>query len=332
MAVLVAALASSGCTSAISTAYLRDTFWDLAEHASEEEPESESPDGDAAEPVSEAEAADTAAADEQRRKAAIDEAVARLSKIGALDPAARDTLMETLQRTQQEDWPVVVEAFAASLAASEPVVGADDESTADVVPVIAASHMVAKADLDDAVVSPTPEQRPLSLPAEPPLATSPPVAPDPAPVSAPPALPPAPAPPEAAATFAVRNACFATRVQAWGVLDRFPAARFRTGQEVIVYFELDQLSSGQSAAGHTTCIDASLSLRAADGRVLRDWSFEPIAETCASKRHDYFARYVVRIPDDAPAGECRLELTVVDTLAGATARESLPLEIAAEPR
>lgn len=330
MAAIVAALSSSGCTSAISTAYLRDTFWDLAEHASEEEPESELPDSDAAEPVSEAEAADTAAADEQRRKAAIDEAVARLAKIGALDPAARDTLMETLQRTQQEDWPVVVEAFASSLAASEPVVVSDEETTADVVPVVAASHVVAKADLDDAVVSSTPEQRPLPLPSEPTPPTSPPVAPDPAP--APSATPPAPAPPEAAAAFAVRNACFATRVQAWGVLDRFPEARFRAGQEVIVYFELDQLSSGQSAAGYTTCIDASLSLRSADGRVLRDWSFEPIAETCASKRHDYFARYVVRIPEDAPAGECRLELIVVDTLAGATARESLPLEIAGDSR
>lgn len=324
--VAVVVVASSGCTSAISTAYLRDTFWDLAEHAAEEEPASESAVDDAA--TSEAEATDTAAADEQRRKAAIDEAVARLSKIGPLDAATRDTLMETLQRTQQEDWPVVVEAFASSLATAEPVVDSSDEPSDDdavTIPVVPASHVVAKADLDDAVAPPPPGDQPSAPASEPPPAVAP-VAPDPTPAPA------TPAAVEAAPVFAVRNACFATRVQAWGVLDRFPTARFRPGQEVIVYFELDHLSSGQSAAGHTTCIDASLALVAPDGRVIRDWSFEPIAETCASKRRDYFARYVVRIPDDAPAGDCRLDLAVVDTLAGATARESLPLEIAADSR
>ena len=150
--------------------------------------------------------------------------------------------------------------------------------------------------------------------------------------------PPAPEPdahlPSAAAvpSLAVRNACFATRVQAWGVVERFPEARFRPGQELIVYFELDNLSSGQSAAGHTTCIDAALALVAADGTTVRDWSFEPIAETCASQRRDYFARYVIRLPEAAAAGAFRLDIEVVDTLAGTTSRTSLPLEIGAESR
>ena len=321
-AALLAALVctASGCTSAISTAYLRDTFWDLADHAAEEGPASESV-ATAHEPT--ADAADTAAADAERREAAIDEAVARLARIGELDPAARATLIETLQRTEQEDWPVVVEAFASSLAAVTPIhPPADDaEQVSDAVAVVAASHTVAKADLDGA---------------------SPPLAPEPAaPVAPPPSPPPAaeaPAPepeerlPQAsAAPLTVSNPCFATRVQAWGVVDRFPAARFRPGQELIVYFELDNLSAGRSAAGHTTCIDTSLTLVAGDGTTIRDWSFEPIAETCAAQRRDYFARYVIRLPD-AAAGACRLDIEVADTLAGTTATASLPLEIAAESR
>ena len=39
--------------------------------------------------------------------------------------------------------------------------------------------------------------------------------------------------------FAVCNACFVTRVRAWGAVDRFPEAAFRPGQDVIVYFEID---------------------------------------------------------------------------------------------
>jgi len=334
----VVAVATSGCTSAISTAYLRDTFWDLADHAAEEEPK-QAADSASGEPA--AEGSETAAADAERREAAIDEAVARLTKIGALDDAARGTLIETLQRTQQEDWPVVVEAFATSLAATAPALSASAEDEPDPAPapvaVIAAAHTVAKADLDGAVVPP-PAPEPLALPAEAkPVALVPapahadlaaslvPAAPEPAMPAEPVAVVPAP-------TFTVRNACFATRVQAWGVVDRFPEARFRPGQDLIVYFELDQLSSGRSAAGHTTCIDAALTLVAADGTTIRDWSFEPIAETCASQRHDYFARYVIRLPEAAAVGPCQLDVVVIDTLAGTKARTSLPLEIVAESR
>ena len=327
---------TSGCTSAISTAYLRDTLWDLPDHAAGEEPQVDATAD--TENLPAVEISDTAAADEERREAAIDEAVARLAKIGALDDAARATLIETLQRTQQEDWPVVVEAFASSLAASLPPPVTEqpeaDEPADPPTPVVAASHTAAKADLDEALIAPTPE--PLMPLADPVVASSPVPAVAPAPVPASSAPEPddqaqqvaaAPAP-----SLAVRNPCFATRVQAWGMVDRFQTARFRPGQEVIVYFELDNLSSGRSAAGHTTCIDASLALVAGDGTTVRDWSFEPIAETCAAQRRDYFARYVIRVPESAAAGVFRLDIDVVDTLAGTTARASLPLEIAADSR
>jgi len=229
---------TSGCTSAISTAYLRDTLWDLPDHAAGEEPQVDATAD--AENLPAVEISDTVAADEERREAAIDEAVARLAKIGALDAAARATLIETLQRTQQEDWPVVVEAFASSLAASLPPPVTEqpeaDEPADAPVPVVAASHTAAKADLDEASIAPAPE--PAMPLAEPVVASSPVPAVAPAPVPDDQAQQVAAAP---APSLAVRNPCFATRVQAWGVVDRFQAARFRPGQEVIVYFELDNL-------------------------------------------------------------------------------------------
>jgi hypothetical protein len=234
---------TSGCTSAISTAYLRDTFWDLPDHAAAEEPQADATADAEGQPA--VEISDTGVADEERREAAIDEAVVRLAKIGALDPAARATLVETLQRTQQEDWPVVVEAFASSLAAASPPPRLTEHHEADEpadapAPVVTASHTVAKADLDEASTAPAAAPEPVTPLAEPAV-----------PPSAPQAIAPAPTPsaPEPddqaqrivaapAPSLAVRNACFATRVQAWGMVDRFQTARFRPGQEVIVYFEL----------------------------------------------------------------------------------------------
>ena len=145
--------------------------------------------------------------------------------------------------------------------------------------------------------------------------------PEPAPVTS--LITSAVAPP----ALAIDNASFASRVQGWGLLDRFAADRFRPGQDVIVYFELDGLSAGESAAGHTTCIDAVLRLVAEDGGTVHEWSFEPIAETCRAQRRDYFARYVVKIPAKVAAGPHRVAVVVTDTLSGAVAEHSLPLEI-----
>jgi len=330
--ILLALAAASGCTSALSTAYLRDAIWDSAGHAAEEEP-----DAAADEPVADdaAEPADTQVAtevDAERRAAAIDEAVARLARLGRLDAATKATLVETLQQTAQEDWPVVVAAFAESLESSA---AAASEAEAVVAAAEPQPHVAAKPDPDRSV-TPAPE------PPLPPAAVEPASSPaphgddavtaEPAPVPVVAAAQPvvgAPSAPEPSdePSFAVRHACFASRVRAWGDLDRFTESRFTPGQEVIVYIELDHLSSGQSPAGHTTCIDAKLALLDADGDALREWTFEPIAETCPTPRHDYFARYVIRMPESVPHGGCRLSVAVVDTLAGRTATTTLPLEV-----
>jgi len=378
---MIVAVCGPGCSSVLSTASLKDLVWDAGDHAAELEPA----------------------------------AVERLARLGELPPSVRMTLVETLERTEQEDWPTVVDAFAESLAESDldPAAtrepeqvpakhAAGDDALAEAPePGDGEPHTVAKADLDaavgetplavakadlDAAVGETPPAV-APLPAEPDRAADAAAAPEPLPVApeaeaadetvatasatargvaatalapasatasrisatdpAPDlaavpersATAPAPAPPagEAPSEIAVseplpaepltiQNACFASRVQAWGILDRFASDRFRPGQEVIVYFELDGLSAGESPAGHTTCIDSTLRLVAA-GTLIRDWSFEPIAETCRARRHDYFARYVVRIPDDAPTGPCQLELAVTDTLSGERTATSLPLEI-----
>jgi hypothetical protein len=345
---LAGLVVQSGCTSAITTAYLRDAWWESADHAEESSAVAESPgaaaDDDGEPRPSSTGRTDDPQADATRRTAAIEEAVARLSRLGTLDDTARATLIDTLRRTQQEDWPVVIEAFSETLAAAGPAAGQS-------VP-----HVVAKAATEvadetvpaSAAASPA-DSAPVALPqavtpsASPDVAvagtaTSDPLPPEPAPAPAdeaaatlatPPAGP-AETVPTARPALAVQNVAFASRVRAWGDLDRFPVDRFRPGQELILYFELENLSAGESPAGHTTCIDTVIRLVGPAGEVVHDWSFEPIAETRKNRRRDYFARYLVRIPEGSPAGACRLELTVTDTLAGTSTRTEMPLEVAGE--
>lgn len=153
----------------------------------------------------------------------------------------------------------------------------------------------------------------------------------PAPVEPPTPPAPAPEPPAAVAPapqpLAVHNACFASRVRAWGVVDRFPAAVFRPGQDVIVYFELDALAARPAAAGHATSIDTLFRLVGPDGRQLGQWDFEPIDEICHAPRRDYFARYILRIPEGVSPGHYRLEFVVTDLVAGTSVPAHLDLEI-----
>ena len=128
----------------------------------------------------------------------------------------------------------------------------------------------------------------------------------------------------------VSNACFATRVRGWGSVDRFPTAAFRPGQELIVYFELDRLQIRAAADGHTTGIDSNFRLVDGAGQRVGQWSFEPIVETCPAPRRDYFARYFIRIPEDAKPGRHRLEWSVTDTVAEASRQAHLDLDVVAE--
>ena len=337
-------LSAPGCTSALSTAYLRDALWNGSDHAAETGA-SAGDDAPAVVETSAADPADTEAADAARRAAAIDEAVARLAKLEGLDDEARAALLATLETTQQEDWPVVIETFAESLGPRLALKPAEAPTDAEAEAAEEPTETVAT----DLAAEPTePSVVALAEPAEPTpspervirtavaarddaanLATV-----EPAEVVVAPAKPREVTPPTAAAvavaarpTLAVRNACFARKVVAWGDVDRFPAARFQPGQDVIVYFELDELTSGTSPAGHTTCVDTALRLVAADGTQLHAWSFEPLAETRRTPRRDYFARYVVTIPPGMPIGPCRVEVAVTDTLANTTATALLPLEI-----
>ena len=129
---------------------------------------------------------------------------------------------------------------------------------------------------------------------------------------------------------AVNNACFATRVRGWGNVERFPSTTFRPGQEVIVYFELDRLQIRSAADGHTTGIDSNFRLVDGAGQRVGQWSFDPIVETCPAPRRDSFARYFLRIPEDAKPGRHRLEWNVTDTVAGASRQAHLDLEVVTE--
>lgn len=327
-------LAQCGCTALISTTSLREALLDTTDAVVDA-------DGDEPLPSEAADAGDEAAAEPlvlvkptATPEQTIDEAIERLAKAGHLDDSAQAALISMLEKAPQEDWPAIIDAFIEALDTSHVV--AKPVAPAAVAPP-AAAEPAAPADPPAAAASATPEP-PLQFPA---VETVPLVFPTAdvivaAPVTAAAVIEPVasvlpvPVAEPSRPALVVANPCFATRVRGWGAVDRFEQSRFRPGQDVIIYFELENLESRETESGHTTRIDASLRLIANDGRTLHDWSFEPVEETCPGRRRDYFARYVLRLPEHAPPETCRLEVSVTDMVGDRTAVTSLPLEIAAE--
>ena len=341
-------LTQAGCTSAITTAAMREalsgTLASLATplpHAAGREPAS---DDEKHETEEVAEAIDADADEEAPAVAgkpkltldqAVERAVSRLSAAGQLDAATQATLLAMLESTNPEDWPAAIDAFTASLEANRPPIPAQpaaapapdsavSQTEPEPMPEPEALNMHAPVALTAPVALPAPVEETATAPAELTAVVIEPVshaveeaAPEPE----------DPADEPVAPALAVRNPCFVTKVKAWGVVDRFPTQVFRRGQDVIVYFELEHLSCRSDSAGHATSIDTAFRLVGADGAQIRTWTFEPVDETCLSQRRDYFARYFLRMPDNAPAGPCRLEFVVTDRLAGASTQSHLDLEI-----
>jgi hypothetical protein len=356
---------TGGCSSVITSAYLREAWLDTLERATDGTDADEDPPAAARSRRRAAADAGADAVDPAPAPLSLAEAVAaaetRLADAGGLSEAARGTLVTMLESTPPQDWPVVVEEFAAALAAGSEAAAAPNAKPT-VSPAAAASENPSTSSPREHVAV-DPVAAPPTAAATVPAAVSaaavapvPPVPPSAAastasPVSGAPVIEPvaasasqssesqrpavqavaddAAAALAAAATpaLSIVNACFASRVRAWGVVDRFETSRFRPGQQVILYFEIENLSSRQSADGHSTRVDTRLVLLAADGTRLHEWTFDPLEETCLSKRRDYFARYVLELPAALPPGPCRLELAVEDALAGRTAVTTLPLEI-----
>lgn len=309
--------------------------------------------------------ADYAVADSQAAGAmslaeAIELAVGRLHEVGGLDAASKAALVATLEGTPPADWPVVVDEFAGVLSASREAMS--QESKAATTPT---SSALAESAAESAVSAEAPVVADVATPSEgiervaavendvgpeasadqagpPDQAADEPRASDsaiqqrlPLPVAIPDAAknadqPPidrASAEPPAGIAFSARQLLLARKVIGWGQVEPIDAEHLTPGQRVIIYFELLGLESRESPAGFTTRVDTAIRLVSDRGETLQQWRFDPLEETCPSRRHDYFARYLLALPEDLAAGDYRLTVTITDRVSGESTEGGIPLGI-----
>lgn len=113
----------------------------------------------------------------------------------------------------------------------------------------------------------------------------------------------------------VRNLTFCTDVQSYGVLKRIEPAEFKTGQQLLLYAEVENFKSEESPQGFHTSLEARYQILDAQGRRVAHDDLPHTEEHCQNRRRDFFVHYFLTLPKSIYDGNYKLDLTIEDKLA-----------------
>ena len=135
-----------------------------------------------------------------------------------------------------------------------------------------------------------------------------------------------------ASTLAVKNLSFCTEVSSYGVYEKFKEYRFKAGQPLILYTEVENFRSEESAKGHHTALRSSYQILDPQGRRVAEQDLALTEEYCQNERRDYFIRYFVSVPERIYDGKYTLQLTIVDTLSQKIGQSTIDFTVGEEKK
>ena len=125
----------------------------------------------------------------------------------------------------------------------------------------------------------------------------------------------------------IRNLAFVTEVQGYGTFEPFDPYEFSPGQRLLLYAEVENFKSNQTAKGFHTALRSSYQIFDAGGRLVTDHEFDTNEEQCRNPRRDFFIGYEFSLPDMIYAGKHVLRLTVEDVNSGKIGQSSIEFTI-----
>lgn len=124
--------------------------------------------------------------------------------------------------------------------------------------------------------------------------------------------------------LAIKNISFCEQISYFGNYQKFARDEFTPGQEVLLYAEIENFNTEQTADGeHRTLLRSVIDIVGSNGEARWHKTFPATEDRCRNPRRDYFHNYQFAIPDRLPLGPHTLKLTVVDDLSGKQASYSL---------
>ncbi|MBY0586701.1 hypothetical protein K2X85_05970 [bacterium] len=129
------------------------------------------------------------------------------------------------------------------------------------------------------------------------------------------------------ADLEISNPIFCKAVHSFGHYDEFDRYEFRAGDGVVVYWEVKQFVSAESAEGFRTRMKAEFEIVDAQGNRRHRFEQKFKDDVCRRKRSDYFNVVVFEWPSDLTPGDYSLRVTVTDIESQKVAEKKQSLRI-----
>ncbi|WP_153556956.1 hypothetical protein [Roseimaritima sediminicola] len=131
----------------------------------------------------------------------------------------------------------------------------------------------------------------------------------------------------ATGTLEVGSLAFCTEVESYGRIKPFESTRFKAGQQVILYSEVDGFAAERLSNGYETQFQGSYEIFDHSGKRLYHKVLPADRQVCNNYRRDYFIAYRLHLPSQLAEGQYRMELTMEDLKGEKYGQASIDFEI-----
>jgi len=130
------------------------------------------------------------------------------------------------------------------------------------------------------------------------------------------------------APLVVRNMAFCTEIVDYGRTTPFDKYEFVPGQEVLLYVEVENLASNQTASGFETSLRSSYRIFDSHDREIDRQMCDQLKDRCRNPRRDFFVGHKMEIPrQQVYPGSHTLVLTIEDLISGKVGQSSIPFTV-----
>lgn len=130
------------------------------------------------------------------------------------------------------------------------------------------------------------------------------------------------------ATLQVRSLTFVESVGGYGEYTLHEEAKFRPGESVTLYAEIENFTSESTKEGHRTRLGTSFEILDQNGKRVDSAQFPEVEDLCKTPRRDFHMQYTITLPTRIYADEYEIRLIVTDEQSQKIGQASLPFEIA----
>ncbi len=129
------------------------------------------------------------------------------------------------------------------------------------------------------------------------------------------------------ANLRIRNLLFVDSVDGYGVYQTRDEGKFRPGDQVTLYTEVENFRSESTKEGYRTALGTSYEVTDTKGQRVDSAQFPDVEDLCQNRRRDFHMQYGVALPTRIYPGEYELRITITDQLSHKISQQSVPFEI-----